>query len=478
MPKIQLPRKLNKILSTKARFVVLIGGRSSAKSESVGRLLVMRAQTEAADILCGREYQTSIDDSVHKLLKNLILTKIPVSGFDITDKKIECTTGGGFRFKGFARNSDAVKSAQDFKYSWVEEAQFLSKESIKDLLPTIRSGGSQLFFTANPQSSADPFSKRFIVPYKDHLDKYGFYEDELHCIVVVNWRDNPWHKELEAQRVWDFENLPRAEYDHIWEGAFNDTIENSIIKPEWFDAAIDAHIKLGFKPTGIKVVAHDPADSGDDKALACRHGSVLLDAQSIEGGNVNDACDWATDYAVDHMADVFSWDADGLGLTLGRQVGESLKGKRVDYQMYKGSEGVDNPNEVYQDPGQSKTNKKRQKTNKESFRNKRAQKCWSLRDRYFNTYLAVIKGVYIDPNLLISVSSDIKELTKLRSETCRIPRKMGGNNGKIQILSKEEMKKLKIQSPNLFDSVVMAFDDAHEVIDTKRPDISFQGWQQ
>jgi len=137
MPLIQVPSKFRPILSSTKRFVVLIGGRGSAKSESVGRFLTMKVQTEAADILCGREFQSSIDDSVHKLLKTLIQETLQVNGFNCMEQKIDCTTGGGFRFKGFARNSSAVKSAQGFKYSWIEEALTLSKESIQDLTPTM-----------------------------------------------------------------------------------------------------------------------------------------------------------------------------------------------------------------------------------------------------------------------------------------------------------------------------------------------------
>ena len=228
MPSLQLPRAFERVLTTNARIIVILGGRGSAKSESTARLLLGKAQTEAADVLCGREFQASIDDSVHKLLIGLI-DKLGVTGVRDSDKKIDFEGGGGFRYRGFARNSSAVKSAQDFKYSWVEEAQDLSDKSIEDLLPTIRASNSKLYFTANPQASNDPFSKRFITPFKSWLDKYGFYEDDMHLIIVMNWRDNPWHGELEPQRLWDLKHLSRAKYDHIWEGAFNDSVEDSII---------------------------------------------------------------------------------------------------------------------------------------------------------------------------------------------------------------------------------------------------------
>lgn len=322
MPALELPRKIERILTTKARLVVLLGGRGSAKSESAARILLLWAQTQQADVLCGREYQNSIDDSVHKLLTGLI-DKLGVTGTNITKTTIDFQDGGGFRYKGFARNSAAVKSAQDFKYSWIEEAADMSQNSIDDLLPTIRKTNSKLLFTANPQASNDPFSKRFITPYKAALDRDGFYEDAMHLIIVMNWRDNPWHQELEQQRLWDYNNLPRAKYDHIWEGAFNDTVEDSIIQAEWFDAAIDAHKKLGFEPKGAKIVSHDPSDLGPDaKGLCYRHGSVILDVQQKDDDDVNAGMDWATGYAREVGADFFNWDGDGMGASLRRQVAE------------------------------------------------------------------------------------------------------------------------------------------------------------
>jgi len=451
--RIQIPKKLQRVVTSKKRIVVLIGGRGSAKSESMGRILILKADTEGADILCGREFQASIDDSVHKLLKGLIV-KMEVLAFP-TDKKIDFPGGGTFRYKGFARNSSAVRSAQGFKYSWIEEAQDLSQESIDDLLPTIRDSESQLFFTANPMASNDPFSKRFIVPFKKELDRDGFFEDDMHLIIMINWRDNPWHHELEAQRMWDFENRSRAEYDHIWEGAFNDTVEGSIIKAEWFDAAIDAHLKLGFKPLGMKIVSHDPSDmGGDPKGLVYRHGSVILEAMEKTDGDVNDGCDWATSFAIQHNVDVFNWDCDGLGVSLNRQVNSAFDGKPIRVHMFKGSESPSKPAALYLPD--ERMQRGEAKTNQETFRNRRAQFYWRLRDRFFNSYRAIEKKEYINPDELISVSSGISNIEQFRSELCRIPKKNNAN-GFIQIMNKEEMKRMyKIESPNMADSAMMS----------------------
>lgn len=451
---LQLPAKMQWVMDATQKFVVIIGGRGSAKSESMARILLTKASIEKCDVLCCREYQNSLSDSVHKLLCDVAKD----SGMDWvvpTEKKIRLRTGGEFTFKGLATHSSAIRSAQNMKYLWVEEAQGLSKQSIQDTLPTIRAPGSQLFFTANPMSSADAFSKRFINRWKKELDRDGFYEDSEHLIIVMNWQSNPFHEELEPMRVWDKKYLPRAEYDHIWEGAFNDSVDGSIIRAEWFDAAIDFHIEKGFEPRGMKVVSHDPADEGGDaKGLVYRHGAVILEVLEKTDGDVNDACDWATGLANSIQADVFNWDADGLGAALKAQIGTAFEGKKVNVKMFKGSNSPDNPNEVYQ-PDEI-IERREAKTNKETFRNKRAQYYIRLRDRFFKSYLWREKGQHQIPEDCISISSKINCMTQLRSEVCRIPKKPNAS-GFIQIQNKQEMlTKHNIQSPNLADSLMMS----------------------
>jgi phage terminase large subunit len=457
MPEMQIPEKLRPLVEIPKRIKVIIGGRGSAKSTTVADILVMKTQTEKAKVGCFREYQNSIEDSVHSLLKEEI-ERLQVPGFQIGKSYIDHEDGGKFRFRGLSMSIAAVKSMQGFKYFWVEESQFLSASSIKILTPTVRLEDSEIWLTGNVMSSADPFSQRFIVPYLSELLRDGYYEDDMHLIIFINHADNPWFPAvLEQERLHDFETLDRALYDHIWEGAFNDSVEDSIISAEWFDACVDAHIKLGFKPRGAKIVSHDPSDLGpDDKGLVCRHGSVILEAIEKKFGDVNEGCDWATEYAIANQADLFTWDGDGLGLSLKRQVATAFDGKKVQIEMFRGSSGPENSDDIYEDPGVSVGEDEKRMTNHETFKNRRAQFYWKLRDRVYNTYLAVSKGQYKDPDTLISFSSEIKDLQNLRSELCRIPRKPNGN-GLIQIMTKIEMKKLlKIKSPNLADSVMMS----------------------
>ncbi len=454
MERIKLPKKLKPLLTKKKRFKIIIGGRGSGKSHTVADLCIAAVASEGIKVGCFREFQNSISDSVHSLISEEI-ERLEIPGFEITNNAIKYHGDEAFTFKGLARNPESIKSMHGYKRFFVEEAQTISYKSLKLLTPTLREEDSEIWMVGNPGSSADPFSQRFITPYKKQLDKHGYYEDDLHLIIVCNYEDNPFFPQvLEEERAHDYIALDRAEYDHIWLGQFNDSVDNSIIRAEWFDAVIDAHKKLGFKPRGAVIGAHDPADNRDEKAIAIRKGSVFIDIQGTEDYDVNDACDWATGIAINHQSDLFTWDCDGLGLSLKRQVNDAFQGIKCEARMFKGSMAVDNPDAIYE-PMDSIH---RPKTNRESFKNKRSQYYWLLRDRFYKTYRAVVHGDYIDPDELISISSDIEDIAGLRSEVCRIPLKPNPN-GLIQIMSKQEMwDKHQIQSPNRADAMMMSME--------------------
>ena len=453
---VTVPIKLEPMVTRPKRFIIVIGGRGSGKSQTIAAIEAERINTLGIKVGCFREFQNSIEDSVFSLIQNQV-NRIGMEGFTYPNSSVRHQNGGGAKFRGLARNPDSVKSMDGFKDFWTEEAQTVSENSLKLLTPTMRSKGGRLIFSANPGSQEDAFSKRFIMPFKEELDRNGIYEDDLHLVIVMNHSDNYWFpEELEQERQWDYKNLPRALYDHIWEGDFNDSVENAIIPAEWFDACIDAHIKLGFKPQGAKIVTHDPSDGGDNKGIVARHGSVIVDVQEKTDGDVNEGMDWALDYAIAWGADFFSWDGDGMGAPLRRNVDVAFQGKKIVPVMFRGSEGPYMPEMVYQPA--SNTIIRQSAKIKEVFRNKRSQCYIRLQDRVYNTYRAVIHGEYCDPDEMISFSSDIKCMGKLRSEVCRLPLKPNGN-GYIQIMTKVEMKKLDIPSPGLSDSVMMSLGD-------------------
>lgn len=470
-PDILTAEKLERAITTDRRFVVILGGRGSMKSTGVVDIMLANVMDNGDKVYCLREYQESISESVHSLNKDEI-ARLELEGFTIQEAAIYHRSGGAVKYRGLSRNPESIKSAAGFTKFFSEESAKLSKLSIMNLTPTARNKAKrglpgqqkeakdnlsavQMYFVANPGSMEDPFSQRFINPFLGALQKDGFYEDDLHTVIWINYLDNPWFEEsgLEIERQFDYENKPRAIYDHIWLGAFLDTIDDAIIDAEWFDACIDAHVVLGFDAQGQEKVAFDPADSGDAKAIAYQHGVVIKGCAQIEHGDVHDATNWATGKTNEIRPDVFIWDGDGMGLSLKQQIHDAFKGKKIQAVPFIGSGGVWEKGEQY-NPIEGESWGEKPKTNAEMFTNRRAQAYWALRDRVFKTYLAVVKKRYYPPDELISFSSSIKDLGALRAEICRIPRKRVPS-GKIQILDKAAMKAMKLKSPNLADAVMM-----------------------
>jgi phage terminase large subunit len=472
MPELKVNKAIERAFFSTKPVIVLFGGRGSGKSLGVGDIMTYRMDTEGADVYCLREFQGSIADSVHRVFEGSIKERLQLDDFEIQKNSVIAPNGAKTTYVGANRNPDSMQSAQGYKYSWFEEAHRMSQDSIDKLLPTIlRNPGAQCWFTANPQSSSDPFSQRFIVPYLDEIRANGYYEDDVHLIIKVNWRDNPWwNEEQEQLRKWDYENMSRSKYDWIWEGEFNDGVEDALIQPEWFDACVDAAKKLGIKPTGARVTTYDPADTGDDmNAIATRIGIHYDYIDEIDKPNGNLACDEACQIARQRQTDLFVWDGDGMGALLRKQIAQNFDGVKVDTRMYRGSEGVDDPNVPYDG-----VYSEGQKTNRELFQNKRAQYYVKLAKRMEQTYKAVVHGQYIDPEQLISISSEIPLLMKLRAEVCGIPRKKSFS-GKIALMSKEEMKnKYHRKSPNMADCLAMG-EELPELM-TAAPELVFEGW--
>jgi phage terminase large subunit len=132
------------------RYKVLYGGRGGAKSWGIARALLIMASNKPLRILCARELQMSIRDSVHKLLSDQIET-LQLSGFyEIQNSSIKGLNGSEFSFAGLRSNVAQIKSYEGVDICWVEEAQTVSKGSWNVLIPTIRKDGSEIWVSFNP----------------------------------------------------------------------------------------------------------------------------------------------------------------------------------------------------------------------------------------------------------------------------------------------------------------------------------------
>ena len=195
----------------------------------------------------------------------------------------------------------------------------------------------------------------------------------------------------------------------------------------------------------------------DDKAYLHRHGIVITGISEKTDGNVNEGGHWAAKLAIEDQADYYSWDADGMGAGLAEQNSRDFEGKHTELVMFKGSEAPDSPKTPYNEPTKRTAKSVDDlKTIGETFLNKRAQYTYDLRDAIYRTYRAVVHGEMMDPETLISFSSEIELLPKVRAQVCRMPRKPN-SQGRLALYTKEELKRLyQMDSPNLFDVCMMS----------------------
>ncbi|KGA24908.1 terminase [Pectobacterium brasiliense] len=434
------------------RYKVAKGGRGSSKSWSIARLIVEAARRQSIRILCARELQNSISDSVIRLLEDTIEREGYTAEFEIQRSMIRhLGTNAEFMFYGIKNNPTKIKSLEGVDICWVEEAEAVTKESWDILIPTIRKPGSEIWVSFNPKNILDDTYQRFVVTPPDDI-----------CLLTVNYTDNPHFPEVLRLEMEECKRRNPTLYRHIWLGEPVSASEMAIIKREWLEAATDAHIKLGWKAKGAIVAAHDPSDTGpDDKGYAMRHGSVVKRIASPPAPlDVNDGADWATDLAIADGADHFLFDGDGLGAGLRRQVTDSFTGKKVTVTMFKGSESPFDEDSPYQAGAwfDEVVDGDNIRTIGDVFRNKRAQFYYTLADRLYLTYRAIVHGEYANPDDMLSFDKEAigdQMLEKLFAELTQIQRKFNGN-GKLELMTKVEMKsKLGIPSPNLADSLMM-----------------------
>lgn len=204
------------------RWKVLYGGRGGARSWTVARALLIKTAAQPLRILCTRELQTSIRDSVHQLLRDQI-ELLGLRGFTVVHNEIRHDNGSVFLFEGLRYNARQVKSLEGVDICWVEEAERISKESWDILIPTIRKAGSEIWVTFNPDQEEDATYQMLIVnPPKDAY------------IRKVSWQDNPWFHEtaLVAEKDRAFAIDPDSA-NHVWGGDLRLVTDAQILKGKW-----------------------------------------------------------------------------------------------------------------------------------------------------------------------------------------------------------------------------------------------------
>ena len=195
-----------KFLEEPARYKVAYGGRGSGKSWTFARILLIKGTEKKLRILCTRELQRSIADSVHKLLSDQIATLGLESFYTVQKIGIEGINGTEFIFSGL-QNSSSLKSYEGVNYVWVEEAQVVSRHSWELLIPTIRAEDSEIWVTMNPELPTDDSYQRWVVNPPPGA-----------VVRKVNFDANPWFPEVLRREMEYCKETDPDLYNHIWLG--------------------------------------------------------------------------------------------------------------------------------------------------------------------------------------------------------------------------------------------------------------------
>lgn len=230
--RIRFPKKFEALFQPeKVRYRIFYGGRGGAKSWCFARALLAKGVKAPMRILCAREFQTSIKDSVHKLLSDQIYALGMESFYEITQTTIRGINGTEFIFAGIKNNTNNIKSIEGIDICWVEEAQSVSANSWNVLIPTIRKQDSEIWVSFNPELPTDETWKRFVEN-----------PPESSVVVKVNWNDNPWFPEtLNLERL-SLKSRDLAAYNNVWEGTTRNTVDGAVFGKEMDQAELDGRI--------------------------------------------------------------------------------------------------------------------------------------------------------------------------------------------------------------------------------------------
>lgn len=284
-----------------ARYKVAHGGRGSGKSWSYARALLILAMSKKIRVLCAREVQRSIKDSVHKLLADQIQTLGLGGQFEVLETTIRCLkTGAEFLFAGLASHTvESIKSFEGVDICWIEEAQTVSKKSWDILIPTIRADDSEIWITFNPDMDTDETYVRFVVaPPPDSV------------VRQVNYIDNPWFPKVLEQERLHCEVANPDDYERIWGGKCRKTVAGAIYAREVAHLLADGRIcPVPYDP---RLKVHTVWDLGWNDSMAITlmqkdRGGALRILDYIEDSHKT--LDW---YVAELRKRQFNWGHDYL----------------------------------------------------------------------------------------------------------------------------------------------------------------------
>ena len=383
------------------------GGRGGGKSYAFADCLLLIAQSRKVRVVCLREIQDSIRDSVHKLLCDRI-SFYDFKDYIITDKTItHRRTKSEFIFKGLRdQDPQKIKSLEGIDIAWIEEGQTITKKSWEILEPTIRKEGSEIWISMNRKEETDPL-----------WVAVAANPDDRTYVCKVNYYDNPFCTEelkLQAEKC---KNTDYESYLHIWEGEPEQQGNEKLISAMAVKKAIETVIDNSNINNPL-IIGVDPARMGDDATAICfRRGRQAYKIRAYHKKNVVEVANTITAMINDYRPVRVNIDVGGLGAGLY---------DILDDRGYTDVVRAVNFGEKAQD--------------QERYANRRAE-MWNRVNEWLNGELPV--SVVDEDNLLLT------DLTA--------PKKKYDKIGRLLLEPKEDIKKRIGRSTDVGDALALTF---------------------
>ena len=390
------------------------GGRGGGKSQSIGRFILYLSEHYTLRIVCGRETQNSINESVYSLLVDLIRSNN--LAFDVFSTKIVHKISGTIiNFRGFReQGAFNIQGLEGVDIVWIDESQAITKQTLDVLIPTIRKDKAKIFFSMNRHVVDDPV--------------FTFCQGRVDCLhIQINYDENPYCTNALKREAEECQKKSLEDYNHIWLGFPLDKSEDAVYSYESLLRAREAHYPLR-QGYGYRIVGFDVARYGDDKCAAVviqQMGALHWEVIHLEEWghkDLNYSTGRILSIAAEHRVDKAIIDEDGIG---SGPLDSLQKGRGLDFFV-----GFRNPAIGYKD-------------NRE-YGNNRTKNAYKLK-------LLVEAGhlCFDDENL-------IKELMTFKYTYDHNQRKV--------LVSKDVMRtKYQVKSPNIADALIMAVSLVGEV---------------
>lgn len=433
----------------KYEYIILKGGRGGGKTETIGQSFILNSFNDPADVLCLREIQNSIDDSVKKVLEEWIIEMDLEQYFRILKTEIvNKESGARFIFRGMrgSAESSSIKSLKGVKYVWYEEAQNCSASSLDVLLPTIRIDGRRFIFSMNPDTEDDVVPKVIGAMARTK-------------IVHINYYDNPHCPQVLIDQANECKILFPDKYKHIWLGEpISDNDRRTVLPIDSLKMCVDAHKKLG-NDSGHSYAGLDLASgelkTNDKNALSVVRGSVVLHSEEWRSGDLTAVASRTNSIINEYNAIRLYFDAVGVGGFADKHIRKMNPSYSVEAFM-----GQNKPlgnKRTYMRTHGGKI------INENVFKNLKSQMWWNLRLRMENTVRLMHGFSSNRPEYYLSFSSKIEDIDGLLRELAQATYSEDAS-GKILIDKCPGDYKVvvggkstKMRSPNRADSICFAF---------------------